>query len=72
MGALWAALATQEDLQGRGRGTLLPKMGGRRGTGMKGGEGESGGVEQLENSSNVKSAKKVSDKLKRPRIVIGG
>ena len=43
MGSSWAALAAEEDPQGRGIGTLIVKAGARGGGGERGG-GERGGV----------------------------
>ena len=42
MGSLWAALAAEEDPQGRGIGTLLVEAGAREGGGGRGERGAGG------------------------------
>ena len=48
MGSSWAALAAEEDTQGRGKGTLLIEAG--AGGGRGGREGEGAGVLDSENN----------------------
>ena len=45
VGSSWAALAVEEDSQGRGVGTLLVEAGAGGGGGARGGEGEGRGGE---------------------------